>query len=78
MQRAGAESFRQERICLDNVKTIYADDLNILVFKILLQLLTQILSKISQIKSRFYPEYPWSIQEASSEFLNEVFKHKMK
>ena len=58
MQRAGAESFRQERICLDNVKTIYADDLNILVFKILLQLLTQILSKISQIKSRFYPEYP--------------------
>lgn len=58
MQRAGAESFRQERICLDNVKTIYADDLNILVFKILLQLLTQILSKISQIKSRFYPKYP--------------------
>ena len=58
MQRAGAESFRQERICLDNVKTIYADDLNILVFKILLQLLTQLLSKISQIKSRFYPKYP--------------------
>ena len=58
MQRTGAESFRQERICLDNVKTIYADDLNILVFKRLLQLLTQLLSKISQIKSRFYPKYP--------------------
>ena len=58
MQRAGAESFRQERICLDNVKTIYADDFNILVFKTLLQLLTQLFSKISQIKSRFYPKYP--------------------
>ena len=66
MQRAGAKS-------LDNVKTIYADDFNILVFKTLLQLLPQLFFKILQIKSRFYPKYPWSIQDASSEFLNEVF-----
>lgn len=58
MQRAGAKSFRQERICLDNVKTIYADDFNILVFKTLLQLLPQLFFKILQIKSRFYPKYP--------------------